>query len=425
MSASKPRVFISYNWSSADYQASVKELANRLERDDVDVVIDVWDLKPGQDKYAFMERCVTDESIDKVLVLCDAQYAAKADDRSGGVCNETAIITPVIYGRSDQTKVIPVLMERDADGNACLPDYLSSRVYVDLSDPDHKQGYDALLESIRSRPSLQSLLSDDSAYRDPEGTRGLLLSYLSARGARHRDYRHYATRARIKSILDNGAIYLTDGSTWNDRFDRERFNPSFSARKRFGVCLSSSTEESAAMWMLHGGIDGNGAMINFDKGTLSKAMSQGDYEFGRFGADGEFEPQVRVDASDVHLTLTEVLYFKVSGDDKFTVMRSMGDDQQVSISRRTLAGIDETTQHASWSYEQVVRLTATVRTDLLGGHESQIRYVRVPLEIAEGFVSRCVYDSPVSDGRGTYRDSELLRTVEWDLCGGRTLMRMA
>ena len=38
------------------------------------------------------------------------------------------------------------------------------------------------------------------------------------------------------------------------------------------------------MWMLCGGIDGNGAMINFDKGVLSKAMSQGGYEFGRFGA---------------------------------------------------------------------------------------------------------------------------------------------
>jgi hypothetical protein len=47
------------------------------------------------------------------------------------------------------------------------------------------------------------------------------------------------------------------------------------------------------MWMLCGGIDGNGAMINFDKGVLSKAMSQGGCEFGRFGADGVFEPRVR------------------------------------------------------------------------------------------------------------------------------------
>lgn len=357
MSAIKPRVFISYNRTSDEHQRTVLALADRLERDGVDVVIDAWDLRAGQDKYAFMERCANGPTIDKVLVLCDAQYAAKADARVGVADDEAAVITSAVYRRSDQTKVIPVLMERDADGGACLPAYLGSRAYVDLSGPRREEGYLALLESIRSRPSLQSLISDGSVYRDPEGTRGLLLSYLSARGARHRDYRHYATRDRIKSILNNGAIYLTDGSTWNDRFDRERFNPSFSGHKRFGVCLSSSTEESIAMWMLYGGIDGNGAMINFDKGTLSKAMGQDGYDFGRFGADGVFEPLVRLDASDVHLALTEVLSFKVSGDDKVTVMRSMGDDQQVSISRTTLDGIVETTKHVSWSYEQEVRLS--------------------------------------------------------------------
>jgi hypothetical protein len=149
VSASKPKVFISYSWTSDEYQRSVVALAERLVGDGVDVVIDVWDLKAGQDKYAFMEQCVSDESIDRVLILCDAQYARRADARSGGVGNETEVITPSVYGRSGQTRCVPVVMERDADGEACLPTYLRSRVYVDLSGPDLERGYAELLASIR------------------------------------------------------------------------------------------------------------------------------------------------------------------------------------------------------------------------------------------------------------------------------------
>ena len=55
-----PRVFISYSWTSTKFQQQVKELAERLVHDGVDVVLDIWDLKDGQDKFHFMEQCVTD-----------------------------------------------------------------------------------------------------------------------------------------------------------------------------------------------------------------------------------------------------------------------------------------------------------------------------------------------------------------------------
>lgn len=63
-----PKIFISYSWSS---DALVLELANRLVSHGVDVVLDKWDLKEGNDKYEFMERCVNDSSITKVLIICD------------------------------------------------------------------------------------------------------------------------------------------------------------------------------------------------------------------------------------------------------------------------------------------------------------------------------------------------------------------
>ena len=61
-----PKIFISYAWGSGDL---VLELAQRLASHGVDVVVDKWDLKEGQDKYAFMERCVNDPEITKVLLF--------------------------------------------------------------------------------------------------------------------------------------------------------------------------------------------------------------------------------------------------------------------------------------------------------------------------------------------------------------------
>lgn len=175
------------------------------------------------------------------------------------------------------------------------------------------------------------------------------------------------------------------------------------------------------MWMLYGGTDGNGAMINFDGDTLSRAMSAEFYELSRFSDKSEFEPLLTLSRWDMDLSLSEVLYFKSVGYDDVIVMSSMGNYRQVRISRRTLDGIDEIAKHTSWSYEQEVRLVARVRRDLLGGNDSRITCVRVPLELADDFVANRVYDSPVSDSNGLYRSSELRDTVAWDLCRGCVL----
>jgi hypothetical protein len=56
----KPKVFISYSWTSQSHQERVREWAERLISDGVDIVLDLYDLKEGQDKYAFMEKMVSD-----------------------------------------------------------------------------------------------------------------------------------------------------------------------------------------------------------------------------------------------------------------------------------------------------------------------------------------------------------------------------
>lgn len=94
-----PKVFISYSWSSDEL---VLDLAKRLVAHGVDVVLDKWDLKEGNDKYEFMERCVNDSEITKVLIICDKIYAQKANDRTGGVgdrlrCPAITVIIRIIF----------------------------------------------------------------------------------------------------------------------------------------------------------------------------------------------------------------------------------------------------------------------------------------------------------------------------------------
>lgn len=148
-----PQVFISYSWTSKEYQQFIVGLASRMRHDGVDVKLDVWDLKEGQDKYAYMEQCVTNPEIDKVLILSDRIYSEKADARKGGVGDETTIISAEVYGNADQHKFIPVVMERDEEGKEYLPTYLKSRMYRDLSGENYEEEYEALLRTIFEQPS--------------------------------------------------------------------------------------------------------------------------------------------------------------------------------------------------------------------------------------------------------------------------------
>lgn len=151
-----PKVFISYSWSGPEHEQDVIELATTLRNHGVDAVLDKWDLKPGQDKYVFMESMVTDPTVVKVLVLCDLRYQEKANTRAGGVGTESQIISQELYAKVQQTKFIPVVFEYDDAGEACLPVFMKGRIYVDLSTADrYGAGLDELLRLIYEQPFHQ------------------------------------------------------------------------------------------------------------------------------------------------------------------------------------------------------------------------------------------------------------------------------
>lgn len=149
-----PKIFISYSWTTPQHEDWVINFAERLVSDGVEVVIDKWNLKEGHDKYNFMETMVKSPNIQKVLIILDKKYSEKAEKRAGGVGTETQIISPKIYGDVSQEKFIPIVSEKDENGNAYVPTFLESRIYIDLSEQESfEENYEKLLRNIFQRPA--------------------------------------------------------------------------------------------------------------------------------------------------------------------------------------------------------------------------------------------------------------------------------
>lgn len=54
-----------------------------------------------------------------------------------------------------QEKFIPIIAERDDEGNEYLPAYIKTRIYIDLSDATkYEEQYEKLLRNIYEKPQL-------------------------------------------------------------------------------------------------------------------------------------------------------------------------------------------------------------------------------------------------------------------------------
>lgn len=201
-----PKVFISYSWTTQEHQNWVVELAEHLMSNGVNTILDVWDLKEGQDKYQFMESMVQDPEVTKVLVICDKAYTEKANQRKGGVGTETQIISSELYEKTEQTKFIPVVVEYDQEGKAYLPTFIKSRIYIDLSNNQNSSDdFEKLLRAIYDKPlhkkptigKAPSFLEEETTFlatsgkfhllkdafeKDKSNTRGLLKDFLEEAG---------------------------------------------------------------------------------------------------------------------------------------------------------------------------------------------------------------------------------------------------
>ncbi|MDE0112340.1 MAG: toll/interleukin-1 receptor domain-containing protein [Albidovulum sp.] len=123
-----PSVFVSYSRDSEDHKAWVLQLATRLRHNGVGTKLDRWNLDPGQDVAAFIERGLSKSN--RVLCKCSENYVRKANSKEGGVGYEKRTMTAELMADLDTDWVIPEI--RDNTGNALVPTFPGGCRYVDF-----------------------------------------------------------------------------------------------------------------------------------------------------------------------------------------------------------------------------------------------------------------------------------------------------
>ena len=152
-----PSVFISYSHDSEEHKAWVLQLASELRERGVDATLDQWDLVPGQDVTAFMQKGILDA--DRVILVCSETYVRKAEAGTGGVGFERLIVTREVVQNIDTRKFIPLVRKNPAE--PCIPSFLGPRLYIDFNDD---VAYEARREEL-----LRELLGVPANVKPPLG----------------------------------------------------------------------------------------------------------------------------------------------------------------------------------------------------------------------------------------------------------------
>jgi hypothetical protein len=128
-----PRVLISYTASGPGTRQWVDHLFRFLRAQGINARLDSYFLGPGMDVVQWM--CNELDLADRVILVCDERYAARADRRHGGVGWETMIIQGDMYAdmyrdrpEDAPAKYIPVVRSLDLD--AALPTYLKTKLVL-------------------------------------------------------------------------------------------------------------------------------------------------------------------------------------------------------------------------------------------------------------------------------------------------------
>ena len=103
-----PKIFASYAWSD-ERSVMVREVCERLKADHVDVLLDQWHVKEGDDVYHFTEKSVNDPTVNAVLLFCDKLYTQKANSRTAGIGSKTLNFRASSRGKCFSTPSLPMM----------------------------------------------------------------------------------------------------------------------------------------------------------------------------------------------------------------------------------------------------------------------------------------------------------------------------
>ncbi|MGX5682994.1 toll/interleukin-1 receptor domain-containing protein [Chryseobacterium cucumeris] len=148
-----PVVFISYSWDSDEHKKWVLDLAHRLSKDGVEVILDRFFLKPGANLQFFVENNI--DRADKVIIIFTPNYKLKADKRTGGVGYEYSIMNVDLYGNlTSNDRFIPLL--RKGVMTESIPTFMRQFIHIDVkNDENFENSYNDLIREIYNEPEIK------------------------------------------------------------------------------------------------------------------------------------------------------------------------------------------------------------------------------------------------------------------------------
>lgn len=220
-----PHIFISYAWGTDENQQKVIEFATSLVQCGIEVELDKWSLKEGNDTYAYMEQMVNNPKITNVLILLDKNYAEKADARKGGVGTETQILSPEIYEKVKQDKFIPVVFKRGSNGEIFKPSFLKGLLHFDLSiDEKYSAEFQRLVKrlfgiEVYEKPELGTPPDWITQNEQPINQRIAFTKILNSKNDKEKQYEiKLAFKEIEKSIIDNAKSLSLNNDNYIDSY---------------------------------------------------------------------------------------------------------------------------------------------------------------------------------------------------------------
>lgn len=138
------KAFMSYAWDCEEHKKWVLKLASNLRSHGVDVILDQWDVRLGNDLTFFMEQGLTTSHF--ILCVCSDKYVEKANGGIGGAGYEKRILAAEMMNSSNKRFVIPII-KKNSQANK-LPTFLSGLKYVDFDNGRYFNNYQELIERI-------------------------------------------------------------------------------------------------------------------------------------------------------------------------------------------------------------------------------------------------------------------------------------
>lgn len=256
-------------------------------------------------------------------------------------------------------------------------------------------------------------------------TKEQYLKHLRDKAENHNYYKIYSSDTRITDIIDKKTLYLSDGQGWNDKIDRNNFCRE-GQLKRFAKCFSFSRSENVAMWLLYGGMESKGLMLNIKKSLMKDIVDKCDeVELGYWekkNGKEEFVVKAKIPKDNFDLYLIDILYYGDSDEKgKYDLKRS-----STKYELGEVAVIDQLSgcvKSYPWSYENEVRLILELKkengevTKIYDDKQitgARINFAKIFMKHSETDIT--IYESPNYKGKHHHTKSTLFEKIDWNLC---------